>query len=70
MFDFFDRFFGYIEIAFEYFLNVIKTLTTAAQALADSIVFVNVITGFMPAMIAAGVVVFSAIMVAKFFLGR
>lgn len=70
MFDFFDRLFGYIEIVFDFFLNIIKTLITALGVLSQSATIVVHLTGYMPTMIATGVVVFSAIMICKFLIGR
>lgn len=70
MFDFFSKILGYVEVAFDYLLNLIESLLMAVGFLAASTSFPFTLVSFMPPIIGTAIVVFLAIFVIKFLIGR
>lgn len=70
MFDFFDKIIGFISTAFAFFINVVESLFMALQMVASCITIPPFIAGFMPAVIASAILIFTAIYVIKFIIGR
>lgn len=70
MFDFFSQVIGFIEVAWQYFMNLISSLIMAVGFLATSISFPLAIVSYMPAIIGTAIVVFMAIFVIRFLIGR
>lgn len=70
MFDFFAKIIGYIEVAFDYFLNLIESLIMAVGFLASAGSFTTSLIPFMPPIIGTAMVIFIAIFLIKFLIGR
>lgn len=70
MFDFFSKILGYVEVAFDYFLNLIESLVMALWFVGTSSSFPLTLVSFMPPIIGTAIVVFIAIFLIKFLIGR
>lgn len=70
MFDFFEKILGYIESAFEFFINFCDSLFQALEVLGNAIVFPGFIAGYLPAIIGSSVVIVTSLAVVKFLVGR
>ena len=70
MFDFFDTIIGYIELAWSYFLNLIHTIVFACQMITASLAFPRQLVGVVPFALGAAIMIFIAVYVVKFFIGR
>lgn len=70
MFDFFNTIIGYIQIAWEYFTNLISTFVFAAQMITAALNFPRLLVGVVPPVLGASVLIFIAVYVVKFFIGR
>lgn len=70
MFDFFSKILGYVEVAFDYLLNLIDSLLMAVGFLATSSSFAFTLVSYMPPIIGTAIVVFLAIFLIKFLIGR
>lgn len=70
MFDFFDTVIEYISLAWEFLSNLVTSLITALTLTVTSVGTVSVLAGFMPSIIGSCIVVFFAIAVTKFIVGR
>lgn len=70
MFDFFAKVLGFLESAFSFLINFIENLFLLLELLVSSIVFPLTLTGFLPNIFGTAVLVFLAIAVVKFILGR
>lgn len=70
MFDFFDKILGFVEIIWDYFINLIESLAMAVYFVGTSVSFTTYIVPFMPAIIGSAIVVFMAIYLIKFLIGR
>lgn len=70
MFDFFDKILGFIEVIWDYFLNLIESLAMAVYFVGNSVNFTTYLVPFMPAIIGSAIVVFVAIYLIKFLIGR
>lgn len=70
MFDFFNTIIGYIEMAWEYFTNLIATIVFACQMITASLTFPRMLVGVVPAVVGAAILIFIAVYVVKFFIGR
>lgn len=70
MFDFFEKILGYVEDAFEFFVNFCESLFKALEVLGDSIVFPAFLAGYLPSFIASSVLIVTSLAVVKFLIGR
>lgn len=70
MFDFFEKILGFVDAVWNYFVNLIDSLILAVVFLGSSSNFATAIIGFMPPIIGTAIVVFLAIYVIKFLIGR
>lgn len=70
MFDALGKILGFIQTAFDFFLNMIESLFQAIGFLVSSIPFVTSIVPYMPPIIGSCIVITLAIAVVKFLIGR
>lgn len=70
MFDFFDKIIGFVETVFSFFINLVESLIQAVVFLGHSSSFAIALVPFMPSIIGTAIVVFFAIYVIKFLIGR
>ena len=70
MFDFFSKILGFVEVLFDYFVNLIESLIMAVYFAGTAVSFTTYLVPFMPAIIGSAIVVFVAIYLVKFLIGR
>lgn len=70
MFDALGKILGFVEAAFEFFLNMIESLFQAIGFLVSSIPFITTIVPYMPPILGSCIVITLAIAVVKFLIGR
>lgn len=70
MFDFFSQMLGYVEVAFDYLVNLIESLLMAVGFLTSAAGFTTGLISYMPPIIGTAIVVFVAIFLIKFLIGR
>lgn len=70
MFDFFSKILGYLEVAWSYFINLIESLLMAIGFLTSAAGFSLQIVPYMPPIIGTAIVVFLAVFLIKFLVGR
>lgn len=68
--NFFADVWGYLEQIFRFLLNTVKSFLYALQILLDAIAFTGTAVMYIPAIIASAVVIFLALAVVKFIIGR
>ncbi len=70
MFDFADKFFGYLETVWSLVLSFVESLLMAVKVLLTGSYAVVSLVGFLPSIIGSCVATFFAIYIVKFILGR
>lgn len=70
MLDFFAKILGFVESAFEFFVNFCESLFSAIEVLIGSIAFPVVLSGYLPSILGSCVLMVTALAVAKFIVGR
>lgn len=70
MFDFFSKILGFVEVVFDYFVNLIESLFMAVYFTGTAVGFTTYLVSFMPAIIGSAIVVFLAIYLIRFLIGR
>lgn len=70
MFDFFSKILGFVEVVFDYFVNLIESLLIAVYFTGTAVSFTTYLVPFMPAIIGSAIVVFLAIYLIRFLIGR
>lgn len=70
MFDFFEKVLGFIQTVFDFFINLIKSLLMAFNVLAEAIRVPIYLSGFLPAILGAALLVVVSLAVIKFIVGR
>lgn len=70
MFDALAKILGFIETAFEYFLNLIESLFMAIGFVASSIPFATALVPLLPSIIGTALIIGISIWVVKFIIGR
>ena len=68
--NFFADVWGILEQVFRFLINTIKSFLYALQVVMDAIAFTGTVTLYIPAIIASAVLIFLAIAVVKFLIGR
>lgn len=68
--NFFSDVWGYLEQIFRFLINTIKAFLYALQIIIDAVAFTGSITVYIPAIIASAVIIFLAVYIVKFILGR
>ena len=70
MFDFFSQLFGYIEVAFNFLLNIVESTITLISTLPNAISTAVYLVGFLPSFIGSCVIAVIAVGVVKLMIGR
>lgn len=70
MFDFFGEILGFVSSVFQFFVNLVESLIQAVVFMASGVGFATAIVPFMPSIIGTAIVIFLAIFVIKFLIGR
>lgn len=70
MFDGLSKILGFLQVAFEFFINNIESLFQAVGFLVSSIPFATSIIPYMPSVIGSCVYITLSIAVIKFLIGR
>ena len=70
MFDFFSKILGYIEILWDYFLNMVESLFLALTVMTQASSFTLGLVKFMPSIIGAAIVITFGIYAARFIANR
>ena len=70
MFDFFSKILGFVEVVFDYFVNLIESLLMAVYFTGTAVSVTTYLVPFMPAIIGSAIVVFLAIYLIRFLIGR
>lgn len=70
MFEFFSKIIGFISSVWDYFINFIESLVQAVAFLVSSSAFAVALIGYMPGIIGTAIVVFLAVFIVKFLIGR
>ena len=68
--NFFADVWGYLEQIFRFLINTVKSFLYALRVIADAIAFTATVPLYIPAIIASAVVIFVALAVVKFIIGR
>lgn len=68
--NFFDGIISYIELAWEFFLNTLHSISTSLNLLRNSLTHIVDIIGFYPAILSASAIIVIGIIVVKFVIGR
>lgn len=70
MFDFFNLISGFAVSLFQFFVNLVESLIQAVIFMGAGGAFAAAIVPFMPSIIGTSIVIFLAIFVIKFLIGR
>lgn len=70
MFDFFNQISGFAVSLFQFFVNLVESLIQAVVFMGSGVAFATAIVPFMPSIIGTAIVIFLAIFVIKFLIGR
>lgn len=70
MFDFFNQISGFAVSLFQFFVNLVESLIQAVIFMGSGVSFSLAIVPFMPSIIGTAIVIFIAIFVIKFLIGR
>lgn len=70
MFDFFDKFIGFLEIIWDFFINLVNSLIIALSATVTAATLPVTLMPFLPAIIGSSVMIVIAFAVVKFIIGR
>ena len=70
MFDFFGKISGFAVSLFQFFVNLVESLIQAVIFMGSGVAFAGAIVPFMPSIIGTAIVIFLAIFVIKFLIGR
>ena len=70
MYDFFNQLLGYVEMFFQYLSNFAMTLIYAMQMITTAIALPKHLIVSLPWMLGSAIVIFLAVYVVKFFVGR
>lgn len=70
MFEFFDRIIGYIETLWNLVVGLVSSLLIALRFLITGTEAIYYLAGFLPGIIGGCVIIFLAIAILKFLLGR
>lgn len=70
MFEFFNMVAGFLETAFNFVVNVLSMLITLIQVLVGAIGIPVTLAAAAPSILGTSIVIFLAVYVAKFIIGR
>lgn len=70
MFDFFGQISGFAVSLFQFFVNLVDSLIQAVIFLGSGVSFSMGLVPFMPSFIGTAIVIFVAIYIVKFLIGR
>lgn len=70
MFDALSKILGFIETLFNFVLNIINSLFMALQMIASVITVPTFVASFLPPVLYSAVLIFTAVFVVKFIIGR
>lgn len=70
MFDALGKILGFIQSAFDFFLNMIESLIQAVVFLASSVPFVTGLIPYLPSVIGSCVLITLSVAIVKFLIGR
>lgn len=70
MFDFFEKILGFVQTLFNFVLNIINSLIMALQMVVSVVTVPTFISTFLPPVLCSAVLIFTAIYVVKFIIGR
>lgn len=68
MLDFFNTITGFFVTGWNMFLNLVESLLMACGMVASSVQFVVTLVGFVPPIIATGIIIFLAVFIVRFLL--
>lgn len=70
MFAFFDKIIGFLEMLWDFFVNLVEGLITALAAIANIATLPALLALYMPTIITTGVIICISFAVIKFIIGR
>ena len=70
MFDFFEQILGFFELAWQFFLNLFDMLVVLLRTLTAAVELPIQLSLVLPSVLGASVIIFLAVFVVKFIVGR
>lgn len=70
MFEFFDMVGGFLDLLWQYVSNMFSSLLLAVTFLATSLSFPQMLIAYMPPIIGSAILIFMAVYVVRFLIGK